>query len=86
MDKMSIYNSAREVPKEAQKPITGGRLNGMTDISPMWRVKKMTELFGPAGIGWRFDPPGSRFQIQKISAILHGTSELRQIIFSASPK
>lgn len=57
MDKMSIYNSAREVPKEAQKTITGGRLNGMTDISPMWRVKKLTELFGPAGIGWRFDPP-----------------------------
>lgn len=57
MDKMSIYNASREVPQEARKRITGGRLNGMTDISPMWRVKKLTELFGPAGIGWKFDPP-----------------------------
>lgn len=57
MDKMSIYNASRTVPQEAQKKITGGRLNGMTDISPMWRVKKLTELFGPAGIGWKFDPP-----------------------------
>ena len=57
MDKMTIYESARVVPKEAQKAIGGGRLKGMTDINPMWRVKKLTELFGPAGIGWRFDPP-----------------------------
>lgn len=57
MDKMAIYESARGVPKEARKAIVGGRLQGMTDINPMWRVKKLTELFGPAGIGWRFDPP-----------------------------
>lgn len=57
MDKMTIYESARVVPKEARKSIGGGRLKGMTDINPMWRVKKLTELFGPAGIGWRFDPP-----------------------------
>ena len=57
MDKMTIYESARGVPKEARKAIGGGRLKGMTDINPMWRVKKLTELFGPAGIGWRFDPP-----------------------------
>ena len=57
MDKMTIYESARGVPKEARKAISGGRLKGMADINPMWRVKKLTELFGPAGIGWRFDPP-----------------------------
>ena len=57
MDKMTIYESARVVPKEARKSIGGGRLKGMTDINPMWRVKKLTELFGPAGSGWRFDPP-----------------------------
>lgn len=57
MDKMSIYNASRAVPQEAQKKITGGRLSGMTDINPLWRVKKLTELFGPAGIGWKFDPP-----------------------------
>lgn len=24
----------------------------MTDIKPMWRIQRLTELFGPAGIGW----------------------------------
>lgn len=57
MDKLEIYNQSREVPKEAQKAIQAGRLKGKTDINPMWRIKKLTELFGPAGIGWRFDPP-----------------------------
>lgn len=23
----------------------------------MWRIKKLTELFGAAGVGWKFDPP-----------------------------
>lgn len=52
MDNLVIYNQIKEVPKEAQKPITGGRLNGMTDIKPMWRIEKLTEVFGPVGLGW----------------------------------
>ena len=55
MDNMRIYNAVREVPPEAQKPIIGGRLKGMTDINPMWRLKRLTELFGPCGLGWRYD-------------------------------
>ena len=47
-----IYDLVKEVPEDAKKPITGGRLNGMTDIKPMWRIKKLTEIFGPAGLGW----------------------------------
>ena len=52
-EKMKIYNDMKEVPEEARKPITGGRLAGMTDIKPMWRIEKLTEEFGPAGIGWK---------------------------------
>lgn len=52
MEKMDIYNRVRAVPDEAKKRISGGRLKGMTDINPMWRIKTMTELFGPCGIGW----------------------------------
>ena len=55
MDNMRIYNAVREVPPEAQKPIAGGRLKGMTDINPMWRLKRLTEMFGPCGLGWRYD-------------------------------
>ena len=50
---LNIYNQLRSVPEEAQKKITGGRLNGMTDIKPMWRIEKLTEVFGMCGIGWK---------------------------------
>lgn len=52
MEKMDIYNRLRSVPDEAKKAISAGRLKGMTDINPMWRIKKLTEEFGPCGIGW----------------------------------
>lgn len=52
---MKVYNSVRAVPKEAQKTIGAGRLKGMTDINPMWRIQKLTETFGMAGIGWKYN-------------------------------
>ena len=55
MDNLRIYNQVREVPQEAKKPISAGRLKGMTDINPMWRIKKLTEVYGPVGIGWYYD-------------------------------
>ena len=48
---MQFYDAMRAVPKEAQKSFNNGKFSG-TDINPMWRIKKMTELFGPCGIGW----------------------------------
>ena len=51
MDNMRIYEASRAVPADAQKPFNNGRFSG-TDIKPMWRIRKLTELFGPAGIGW----------------------------------
>ncbi len=50
-EKMQIYEASRAVPDYAQKGFNNGRFKG-TDISPMWRIKKLTELFGPCGIGW----------------------------------
>ena len=55
MDNLKIYNIVREVPPEAKKNIAGGRLKGMTDINPMWRIKKLTEVFGVCGIGWKYE-------------------------------
>ena len=54
MTNMEIYNSGRQVPPEAQKSFNNGKFAG-TDINPMWRIKKMTELFGPCGIGWYYE-------------------------------
>lgn len=53
MENLEIYNRIKTVPTEARKKITGGRLNGMTDIKPMWRIEKLTEVFGPCGFGWK---------------------------------
>lgn len=54
-DAMSIYAKLGTTPKEAQKTIGAGKLKGMTDINPMFRIKRMTEVFGPQGKGWKFD-------------------------------
>lgn len=51
---MDIYKAVQSVPESAKKPITGGRLKGKTDINPMWRIKTLTEQFGPCGIGWYY--------------------------------
>lgn len=55
MENMTLYNKARTVPDEAKKPITAGRLKGMTDINPMYRIKRLTEMFGPCGVGWWYE-------------------------------
>lgn len=48
---MRFYEAMRAVPKEAQKSFDNGKFSG-TDINPMWRIKILTEQFGPCGIGW----------------------------------
>ena len=59
MENMEIYERVRSVPQEAQKPFDNGRFRG-TDINPMWRIKKLTEEFGPAGIGWYYEVTSER--------------------------
>ena len=53
MENLELYNQIKEVPNNAKKQITGGRLSGMTDIKPMWRIEKLTEMFGICGFGWK---------------------------------
>lgn len=54
MENMKYYDMGRSVPKTAQKEFSNGRFSG-TDINPMWRIKKLTEMFGPVGFGWYTD-------------------------------
>jgi len=51
---LEIYDKLSRPPADALKKITGGRLNGKTDINPQWRYKAMTEAFGLCGIGWKY--------------------------------
>jgi hypothetical protein len=52
---LDLYERVRNVPDEAKRKIGGGRLNGKTDINPMFRIKKLTEEFGQCGVGWYFE-------------------------------
>lgn len=51
---LEIYEKLCITPKEARKEIQAGRLKGMTDINPMWRIKSLTETFGVCGFGWKY--------------------------------
>ena len=53
-DNMTLYNAVRTPPPEALKEIKAGRLAGKRDINPMWRIKALTEQFGPCGVGWKY--------------------------------
>ena len=57
-DNMCIYNAGRAIPQGAVKKITGGAYGkaGLSDINPQWRIEKMTEIFGPCGDGWTWEP------------------------------
>ena len=55
MDNMVIWQQLEKTADEAKKPIEAGRLKGFTDINPCWRMKRLTEVFGPCGIGWKYD-------------------------------
>lgn len=59
---MDIYQQCAAVPDYAQKKITAGRIKGFTDISPMWRIEKLTEMFGPCGIGWWYEIVSQRLE------------------------
>lgn len=67
MENMKLYEQARVVPQEAKKSITAGRLKGMTDINPMWRIKRLTEMFGPCGVGWWYDITDKRLVDDEIT-------------------
>ena len=53
-DNLRFYELLRKVPDYALKQIGAGRLKGMSDINPLFRIKAMTEAFGPCGIGWKY--------------------------------
>lgn len=49
-----LWNKYALPPKEALKPFDNGTFKG-TDISPVWRIRCLTEEFGPCGTGWYAD-------------------------------
>ena len=54
-DNLMYYEQLRCCPETALRTIQAGRLKGKSDINPVWRIKAMTEVFGPCGIGWKYE-------------------------------
>lgn len=52
---LSVFNKVRQVPQSALKQIGAGRLKGMSDVNPLWRIMAMTDTFGICGIGWKYE-------------------------------
>jgi hypothetical protein len=52
---LSVFNKVRKVPQTALKQIGAGRLKGMSDINPVWRILAMTDTFGVCGVGWKYE-------------------------------
>ena len=51
-DNLHIYRQVSNVPEDAQKPSESSWCKTLTEINGMWRIQKLTELFGPCGEGW----------------------------------
>lgn len=49
------YSKVSVPPVSALKAITGGRLDGFTDINAQWKVEVMTEVYGLCGVGWKYE-------------------------------
>ena len=55
MENLELWNKYADVPDNALKAFDNGKFKG-TDINTMWRIKCLTERFGPCGIGWYYVP------------------------------
>ena len=55
MSNMEFWDKVKRPPASALKQIQAGRLKGMTDINPQWRIEAMTEHFGQCGVGWYYE-------------------------------
>lgn len=75
MSNTKIWDAVKRPPASALKQIKAGRLAGMSDINPQWRLQVMTEQFGPCGIGWKYTidklwtEPGSSEQVMAFALV-----------------
>lgn len=61
MSNKDLWNRAFTTDPRAVKPITGKQYKGNSP-KPYWIVERLTEEFGPCGIGWGFTILNERFE------------------------
>jgi len=54
LDKI-FSEEVRTPPDSCLDEISGGRMAGMTNIKPQWRIDTMNKLFGLYGTGWYYE-------------------------------
>lgn len=54
-ENLKIWNNIKRPPVSALQKIKAGRLKGMSDINPQWRLEALTNQFGPCGVGWKYE-------------------------------
>jgi len=70
-----LWDAVKQVPPQYLKRIGGGRLVGLSDINPMWRLYAATEHFGQCGTGWFFTidklwtEPGAEGEVLAFAAV-----------------
>jgi hypothetical protein len=52
---IEYFDSVATPSKEYTKTIKAGRLKGMTDIKPQWRILALTQRYGLCGFGWKYE-------------------------------
>lgn len=70
MSNKSLWERVCVTDPKAVKPITGKQYQGNSP-RPYWIVERMTEEFGPCGIGWGFNILNERMERLTESEILH---------------
>lgn len=73
-DNMRFWSQLEHTDPAQTSPITGKPgLTGKTAIKPMASIKRMTDVFGPIGIGWGTDKPEFRTECVKDEVIVFCT-------------
>ena len=70
MSNKQLWNKVCVTDPKAVKPITGKQYSGNSP-KPYWIVERLTDEFGPCGIGWGFTILSERFERFSDTDTLH---------------
>lgn len=70
MNNKALWDSVCMTDPQAVKPITGKQYRGNSP-KPYWIIERMTDTFGPCGIGWGFTILSERMERLSESDVLH---------------
>lgn len=70
MSNKALWERVCITDPKAVKPITGKAYKGNSP-KPYWLIERMTEEFGPVGVGWGVDVKSERFERLSETDVLH---------------